>query len=72
LRMTTKARTTRTTVTLDEDLVTRAQRLTGVKERATLVRMGLESLIAHEVAQRLIRLGGSDPDATAAPRRRFD
>ena len=30
----------------------------------------LEALIAQESAKRLIRLGGSDPGAEAAPRRR--
>jgi Arc/MetJ family transcription regulator len=62
----------RTTVTLDDDLLARAERYTGIKERATLIRMGLEALVQREAARRLARLGGSDPDATAAPRRRPD
>jgi len=43
----------RTTVTLDDDLVARAQELTGVKERSVLLREGLETLIRVESARRL-------------------
>ena len=60
----------RTTVTLDEDLLSRAAELTGRDEKAILIRMGLEALIARESARRLAELGGSAPAATAAPRRR--
>ena len=62
----------RTTVTLDDELVAKAQSYTGVKERATLIRMGLEALVQREAARRLARLGGSDPNATAGRRRRPD
>jgi Arc/MetJ family transcription regulator len=60
----------RTTVTLDDDLLARAAELTGRDEKSTLIRLGLEALVARESARRLAELGGSDPDATAAPRRR--
>jgi Arc/MetJ family transcription regulator len=60
----------RTTVTLDDDLLARAAELTGRHENAALVRMGLEALIARESARRLAELGGSAPEASAAPRRR--
>ena len=60
----------RTTITIDDDLLAKAIEYTGVKERATLVRMALESLVALEAGRRLALLGGSDPDAWAAPRRR--
>lgn len=60
----------RTTVTIDDELVQRAAALTGIKGRATLLRHGLEVLIEVESARRLAQLGGSDPAATAAPRRR--
>ena len=62
----------RTTVTLDDELVAKAQNYTGIKERATLIRMGLEALVQREAARRLARLGGSDPNATAGRRRRPD
>lgn len=60
----------RTTVTIDGELVERATELTGVTERSVLLRKGLESLIRVESGRRLAALGGSDPQATAAPRRR--
>jgi Arc/MetJ family transcription regulator len=60
----------RTTVTIDDELAERAAALTGITERATLLRHGLEVLVEVESARRLARLGGSDPAATAAPRRR--
>jgi Arc/MetJ family transcription regulator len=61
----------RTTLTLDDDLVATAQSYTGIKEKSALVREGLKALIEREAARRLARLGGSEPDATTAPRRRF-
>jgi len=60
----------RTTVTLDDELVAEAIRLTGTAERSALLRQALEALIARESARRLAALGGSDPDATAGSRRR--
>ena len=60
----------RTTVTLDDDLLATARKLTGVTETPTLLREALRALIAREGARRLARLGGSDPNASAAPRRR--
>jgi Arc/MetJ family transcription regulator len=60
----------RTTVTLDDAVVAKAVELTGVAETAALVRHGLETLIRVESARRLAALGGSDPEAAAAPRRR--
>lgn len=60
----------RTTIKLDMDLVAEAQRLTGTKERTTLIHEGLQALIERESARRLARLGGSDPDAQAPIRRR--
>jgi Arc/MetJ family transcription regulator len=60
----------RTTVTLDDELLARAEQLTGIQERSVLVRRGIEALIARETAIRLARLGGSDKTAKAAPRSR--
>jgi Arc/MetJ family transcription regulator len=62
----------RTTITIDDELLERATQLTGINERAALVRHALKALIAREAARELARMGGSDPNATAAPRRRFD
>ncbi len=60
----------RTTVTLDDDLVAKAMKYSGITERSALLREALQSLVSREAARRLIALGGSDPDAWAAPRRR--
>ena len=55
---------------IDDDLVIKAQELTGVKERATLLRMALEALVEQEAARRLAQLGGSEPAIEDTPRRR--
>ena len=60
----------RTTVTLDDDLVARAQELTGVKERSVLLREGLETLIRVESARRLAARGGTAPEAQISSRTR--
>ena len=59
----------RTTLNIDDALLEQAARLTGLSEKTALVRKGLEALIALESARRLARLGGSDPEAEAGPRR---
>ena len=60
----------RTTLALDDDLVATAQKLTGVMEKAPLIREALKALIARESARRLARLGGSEPKAKIPRRRR--
>lgn len=59
----------RTTLALDDDLVTEAQRLTGTTEKTALVRQALRALIERESARRLAQLAGSEPDAQPTPRR---
>jgi Arc/MetJ family transcription regulator len=60
----------RTTVNLDERLLAEARRLTGIRERTGLIHEGLRALIERESARRLARLGGTEPELKAAPRRR--
>jgi Arc/MetJ family transcription regulator len=60
----------RTTIALDDELISQAQQYTGITEKAALVREALTRLVRAEAARRLAALGGSDPNATAAPRRR--
>lgn len=60
----------RTTVTLDDDLLAQAVQLTGERRTSTLLERALRELIAMESARRLARLGGSDPGASSASRRR--
>jgi Arc/MetJ family transcription regulator len=60
----------RTTINIDDGILKKASELTGVKEKTSLVRMGLESLIALESAKRLARLGGTEKNLLPIPRRR--
>mgnify|MGYP001825480265 FL=1 len=60
----------RTTLNIDDDLLGEAQRITGVTEKAALVREGLRALIERESARRLAQLGGSEPQLELVPRRK--
>jgi Arc/MetJ family transcription regulator len=60
----------RTTVSIDDELIDQAMRLSGIHETSALLKQGLRALIEQESARRLARLGGSDPSATGAPRDR--
>ncbi len=60
----------RTTLNIDDDLLREAARLTRIQEKTTLVRRGLEALIARESARRLAALGGSQKELRPIPRRR--
>jgi Arc/MetJ family transcription regulator len=60
----------RTTMNIDDELMERARRLTGISEKTALVHEGLHLLIQRAAAKRLAALGGSDPGAKAPPRRR--
>jgi Arc/MetJ family transcription regulator len=62
--------TMRTTVTLDDDLIAKAQKYTGIQEKSALIRAALEALVQREAARRLARLGGSQPDLKPVRRRR--
>ena len=61
----------RTTVTLDDELLADAEKYTGIKERTALINAGLKALVEREAARRLARLGGTEPQFRAPPRRRF-
>ncbi len=60
----------RTTINIDDDLLQKAAKLTGVNEKTSLVRLGLEALIARESSRRLARLGGTEKKLQTIPRRR--
>lgn len=60
----------RTTIALDDELVAKAQALTGLKEKSLLMREALTALVERESARRLARLGGSEPGLVLADRRR--
>jgi Arc/MetJ family transcription regulator len=59
----------RTTINLDDELLAKAEKLTGQSEKTALVREALKALIQRESARRLALLGGSDPEAQDVPRR---
>ena len=60
----------RTTLNIEDRLIASASELTGIKEKTTLVRLGLEALIAKESSKRLAKLGGTEKDLKMIPRRR--
>ncbi len=60
----------KTTLNIDDGLLEKAAELTGVREKTTLVRLGLKALVASESAKRLARLGGTEKGLQPIPRRR--
>jgi Arc/MetJ family transcription regulator len=62
--------TVRTTINIDDELLAKVAKLTGRMDRSALVHEGLKALIERESAKRLARLGGTQPNLKAAPRRR--
>lgn len=58
----------RSTFNIDDDLLAKASKYTGVTEKTKLVNMGLESLVRREAARRLATLGGTAPDLLVADR----
>jgi Arc/MetJ family transcription regulator len=60
----------RITLNIDDELLAKAAELNGIKEKTSLVRLGLEALIARESAKRLAALGGSEKNLEMIPRRR--
>jgi Arc/MetJ family transcription regulator len=60
----------RTTVNIDDELLKKAQKMTGIKERAALLRAGLKALIEQASSKRLAALGGSEPQIRPVKRRR--
>lgn len=60
----------RTTLNIDDRILEQAARLTGVTEKTSLVRLGLQALVAAESGKRLARLGGTEKGLRPVPRRR--
>ena len=60
----------RTTLNIEDKLLDKAARLTGIEEKTSLVRLGLEALIAMESGKRLAKLGGTEKKLERIPRRR--
>lgn len=60
----------RTTLNINDSVLHKAAAITGVKEKTSLVHMGLEALIALESAKRLADLGGTQKQLRRIRRRR--
>lgn len=58
------------TLNVEDNLINSASELTGIKEKTTLVKLGLEALIARESSKRLAKLGGTEKGLKIIPRRR--
>lgn len=57
---------------IEDNLLEKAAKLTGITEKTALVRLGLQALIAKESAKRLAGLGGTESKLEAIPRRRME
>ena len=55
---------------IDDQLLSEAMKLSGIKGKSALVNAGLKALIQKIAGERLIAPGGCDPRATAGRRRR--
>jgi Arc/MetJ family transcription regulator len=60
----------RTTLNIEDNLIDKASKMTGIKEKTALVKLGLEALIARESGKRLARLGGTQKQLESIPRRK--
>ena len=60
----------RTTLNIEDALLEKAANLTGVTKKTSLVKLGLQALIAKESAKRLAGLGGTEKNLEMIPRRR--
>jgi len=65
-----EATSMRTTISLDDELLSKAHDLTGIKEKSAILREGLKALIERESARRLALIGGIAPDFNVPPRKR--
>lgn len=61
----------RTTIAIDDELFAKAQKFAGVTEKSAVVREALKAFVEREAARRLARMGGTQRDAKAPPRRRL-
>ena len=60
----------RTTINIDDNLLKKASELTGITEKTSLVREGLNALISLESSRRLAKLGGTEKSLDSIPRRK--
>jgi len=62
----------RTTITIDDQLLAKAIKLMGPMDRTSILSESLKALIERETARRLARMGGTEPELQAPPRRRAE
>ena len=60
----------RTKLNIDDQILEKASLLTVIKEKTSLVRLGLKALIARESSKRLAKLGGTEKELRSISRRR--
>jgi Arc/MetJ family transcription regulator len=60
----------RTTLIIDDELLAKAQELSGLREKTAVLHAGLRALISRENARRLAALGGTEPALKPVARRR--
>jgi Arc/MetJ family transcription regulator len=60
----------RTTLIIDDELLAKAQELSGLQEKTAVLHAGLQALISRENARRLAALGGTERGLKAIARRR--
>jgi Arc/MetJ family transcription regulator len=61
----------RTTITIDDELLATAKSYAKLEETSAIIREALTTYVQLEAARRLARLGGTEPQFQAPPRRRF-
>jgi Arc/MetJ family transcription regulator len=57
------------TIDIEEELFGKAAKLTGIGEKTSLVKLGLEALITREGGKRLSKLGGAEKKLESIRRR---
>jgi Arc/MetJ family transcription regulator len=60
------------TIAIDDELFAAAQEYAGDKEKPAVIKKALQAFVEREAARRLARMGGTEPDLVAPPRRRFE
>lgn len=60
----------RTTLNIDDQLLEKALKLSGLKEKTAVLHAGLHALIAIASARRLVALGGTQKHLRSIRRRR--
>jgi Arc/MetJ family transcription regulator len=60
----------RTTLIIDDELLAKAQELSGLREKTAVLHAGLQALVSRENARRLAALGGTERALKPIARRR--